>query len=174
MYCIAIHILCGNVNKNINNLTLNRIPMKIFLLALTLFSIHFGSSAQSGDTTAIALDSTKCYDEYKALFAKRGVTELKDGYYKTIVTFRLNGKCTAYEGKARIVGGKFEAPLYIKNENGEYVTIKSTGRSFNKNYDAYKIPLENKVVNGASPTYITNEDELADIFLVGLLKPIGK
>lgn len=148
--------------------------MKNIGLLFALFTLQFFANAQTADTTRakaeIAFDSSKCYEEYKALFAEKGVNQLNDGFYKTIVTFRLNGVCTAYEGKARIVGGKFQAPLYIKNEKGEYVTVKSTGRSFNKNYDAYKIPLENKVVNGASPTYITNEDELADIFIVELLK----
>ncbi|WP_018344787.1 hypothetical protein [Cytophaga aurantiaca] len=137
--------------------------MKIVVLLFSLFTMQFFANAQTADTT-------KCFDYYKAEFDKKGAYQLNDGLYKTIVTFRLNGVCKVYEGKARIVGGKFQAPLYIKNDKGEYVTIKSTGRSFNKNYDAYKIPLENKVVNGVSPTYITNKDELADIFLIELLK----
>ena len=65
-------------------------------------------------------------------------------------------------------------PLFIKNDEGKFIPLKDTGRKINKNYDAYKIPLENKVVNGCSPTYISDDDELVDIFLIDLLKPSTK
>lgn len=140
--------------------------MKILVLLFSLCSLlHFSATAQTP-----AADTSKCYDEYKAMFAAKGAYQLNDGLYKTIVTIRLNGTCMKYEGKARIVAGKFQLPLYVKNEKGEYVTLKSTGRNLNKNYDAYKLPLENKVVNGVSPTYISDKDELVDIFLIELLK----
>ena len=137
--------------------------MKILVLVLSMFTLQFFATAQTADTT-------KCFDDYKALFAKKGAYQLNDGLYKTIVTIRLDGACTTYEGKARIVAGKFVIPVYVKNEKGEYVTLKSTGRTLNKNYDAYKIPLENKVINGVSPTYISDKDELVDIFIIELLK----
>lgn len=137
--------------------------MKILILFFSLFTLQLFANAQTTDTS-------KCFDYYKAEFAKKGAYQLNDGLYKTVVTIRLNGVCTSYEGKARIVAGKFDLPLYVKNEKGEYVTLKSTGRVLNKNYDAYKIPLENKVVNGVSPTYISDKDELVDIFLIELLK----
>ncbi len=146
--------------------------MKFIILFLFVSFSQFTSIAQTTDSSSAKLIG--CYEEYKALFAKRGVFHLEDGVYKTVVTFRLNGVCTPYEGQARIEKGKFDLPLLIKNEKGELVSIKSTGRNINKNYDAYKLPLENKVVNGMSPTYIGDTDELMDVFLLDLLKPEGK
>jgi len=145
--------------------------MKIFLFAVALFSAHFFSLAQTADSAAANKD---CYEEYKAVFAKKGAYTLTDGLYNTIITIRHNGACTTYDGRARIQAGKFVLPLLIKNDEGKFIPLKDTGRKINKNYDAYKIPLENKVINGCSPTYISDDDELVDIFIIDLLKPTDK
>lgn len=147
--------------------------MKMFLLSVALlFAARISSHAQTADSTAGS--GRKCFDEYKAEFAKKGVYTLKDGLYNSVVTIRHNGACQTFDGRVRIVGGKFELPILIKNAEGNYIPLRDTGRKLNKNYDAYKIPLENKVVNGCSPTYISDDDELVDIFLLDLLKPDAK
>ncbi len=148
--------------------------MKIFLMAVTFFAAQLFVHAQAPDTTAATGSQGNCFDEYKAMFAKQGVYELKDGLHTAIITIRLNGVCTTYEGQVRTQTGKFILPIFIKNEDGKLIPLKETGRKLNKNYDAYRIPLENKVVNGCSPTYISDKDELVDIFIIDILKPVAK
>lgn len=146
--------------------------MKIFLLAAALLYSNFFLMAQTMDSSAVP--TKDCYEEYKAAFTKKGSYMLKDGLYNTIITIRHNGECKTYDGQARIVAGKFVLPLYIKTDEGKFIPLKDTGRKLNKNYDAYKLPLENKVVNGCSPTYISDDDELIDIFIIDLLKQSEK
>ena len=142
--------------------------MKMFLLSVALlFSAILSSNAQTADS--ITNSGKKCFEEYKAEFAKRGVYTLKDGLHNAVITIRHNEKCEVFDGQARITGGKFELPIFIKTAEGTYIPLRDTGRKINKNYDAYKIPLENKVVNGCSPTYISSDDELVDIFLIDIL-----
>lgn len=142
--------------------------MRIVLTAFIFLSVFFLASAQKNDSSSVQYEG--CFEDMKTLFAERGVYELKDGVHTSVVTIRLNGECKIYNGRTTIEDGKIIFPVFIVTETGECVTLKSTGRKINNNVDAYNKPLDNTPVNGCSSTYITDDKEWIDIFIVDVLK----
>jgi len=132
-----------------------------FIGTVTLLGLSFNSQAQTADTT-------KCFDYYKQLFAQKGTYDVREGNHEVIITVRQGDSCGVTYGRVKVVGGKLVRPLYIKDGRGNYVR---SSKKLSDKYELYRIPLEFDILNGMSATtYITQDNDLVDIFLIDILK----
>lgn len=140
----------------------------ILSLVVSLFCIA-STHAQS----ELPKDTAEYFTYYTKLFDEKGTIEVRDGMHKVIVTVRYKEDSMVtkicYEGMIRVENNRLVPPLLLKDDKtNKYV--KNTKKVDPDSYKKYKIPVDTKIINGRSQTYILETGELGDIFFIDCLK----
>lgn len=124
-------------------------------------------------TTEVPKDTAQLYTYYVQLFKEKGTYELRNGMHKVIVTIRyqqdsmITRKC--YEGMIRVENSRIVPPMLLKDDQSK-VYKKNTNKVDMDSFKKYKIPVDTKVINGRSQTYVLENGQLADVFFIDSLK----
>lgn len=140
--------------------------MKKTYLLLVLISMALGSVAQNSLTPVLSADC--CYDEYFNLFSRRGARPVTDGEQECIVTIRRNNVCECFLGKIQVQSGKMVPPLLLQLEDGSYERI---GKKFSPKYQDKEAEIQNFIHEGMSPSYLSDHDEIINLFFIKFLNP---
>ena len=107
-----------------------------------------------------------CYTEYYIAFRDRGARPVPDGVHKVVVSLRKEGACTCLLGKISVKEGKPVNDLQLEKEDGtleKFVFVPS------ERYSKSETRFLNYVSNGMSPTYLSANEELIDLFFYEFL-----
>jgi hypothetical protein len=129
---------------------------KIFLSLAFVLAAMLNLSAQTTD----------CYNEYYAAFRDRGAKKVPDGVNEVIVSIRIDGQCKCFVGKITVTNGKPVNDLMLLHEDGTYTKFEFTPHP---KYARSESTFKNYISNGMSPTYLSVNDELINLFFIKAL-----
>jgi hypothetical protein len=139
--------------------------MKKVILVLSF--VVSGAWSLSAQTAATAQEN--CYHEYYAAFRDRGAKAVPDGEIKVVVSVRKENDCTCFMGKIKVVAGKPTNSLLIEREDGTFQRFEFVPHP---KYQKSETKFTNYIMNGMSPTYLSSNDEMINLFFIDYLNPV--
>ena len=136
---------------------------KVILLLAILLSGYFTLSAQEISTKGT------CYNEYYSAFRDRGAKQVPDGETRVVVSVRKDYDCVCFMGKIKVVNGKPTNSLVLEREDG---TVEKFEFVPHPKYSKSETKFVNYILNGMSPTYLSSNDEMINLFFVDYLNPV--
>lgn len=132
---------------------------KLILLLTVLFSLSYSTWSQ--DTRPM-----NCFEQWEAVFKKRGAYTVPDNMHrKVIVSFLEGSDAYCYYGKVRVENGKITS-IFVKYEDDTYQLFDK--KFFNKDHKAPGIS------NGISERILTEDDEALRVVFIEQIKPKKK
>ena len=117
----------------------------------------------------IAQDGTtanNCYTEYYTAFRDRGAKPVPDGVQEVVVSVRKDGACKCMLGKITVRNGVPVNDLMLEREDGTFERFNFTP---SEKYAKSETRFKNYISNGMSPTYLSNNEELINLFFIKFL-----
>ena len=138
--------------------------MKKSLLILSIAALSFANvSAQEQES---AMPVSNCYYDYYTAFRDRGAKAVSDGVNEVVVTIRKDGACVCLMGKVTVKEGKPINDLYLAREDGTFEKFKFTPHP---KYARSEGQFVNYISNGMSPTYLSRNEEMINLFFIKAL-----
>jgi hypothetical protein len=136
---------------------------KVILLLSFVISGVLSLSAQE-----VATKGT-CYNEYYAAFRDRGSLPVPDGERRVVVSIRKDYDCICFMGRIKVVGGKPTNSLVIERQDSTFERFEFVAHP---KYARSETKFVNYILNGMSPTYLSSNDEMINLFFIDYLRPI--
>ena len=109
-----------------------------------------------------------CYTEYYTAFRDRGAKHVPDGVTKVIVSIRKEGSCKCLVGKITVKNGVPVNDLQLEREDGTFDRYKFVP---SPKYQNSESRFKNYISNGMSPTYLSYNEEMINLFFIDYLNP---
>jgi len=123
-------------------------------------------------TPLIAQDNepvTSCYFEYYSAFRDRRAKAVPDGTQRVVVSIRKDGACTCLLGRITVQGGVPKNSLELEREDGTFEKFEFTPHP---KYERSETRFVNYISNGMSPTYLSYNEEMINLFFIDYLNPV--
>jgi len=116
----------------------------------------------NGQTTT----KENCYNDYYTVFRDRGAKDVPDGNNEVVVTIRKDGECVCLMGKITVKDGKPVNDLMLLKEDATYEKFPFVP---SPKYSKNEVTMQNFIHNGMSPSYLSANDEIINLFFVKYL-----
>lgn len=128
--------------------------MKKFLLLTLLVSSSLLVKSQ---------ENSNCFNEWYATVHKYGSQPVADGTHEVIITIRKDEQCKSMQGKVDVKDNKIvRGTLWLLKTDGTYEKPERT--LSNKYTTNSETKLDNSIINGMSPSFMTSQGEQINFF----------
>ncbi len=143
--------------------------MKKYIVALALMAFVISANAQQYKMKRDTSQAKNCYEQYYEAFITRGALDVPDGEHNVVVSLRTDTGCFCGQGKITVKDGRIIPSLLVKKEDGTYEPAR---RQLHPKMTQGNIVSQNqdRVYKGMSQTFMTYDNELADLFFIDFLK----
>jgi hypothetical protein len=143
------HLICNKQTSKMKN---------FLILLLILVTGIVSSNGQSS--------SNSCYDDYYTVFRDRGAKQVTDGSNEVVVTIRKENQCICILGKITVKNGKPINDLVLLKEDSTYEKFPFVP---SPKYSKNEVTMQNFIHNGMSPSYLSANDEIINLFFIKYL-----